>query len=49
MIEYVIGHVSDKELEILEKGTILAAQATEDILKNGVEITMNKYNKKGDF
>lgn len=44
MINYVIGHVSDEEYNILQKGVEIAAEAVEEILKNGADIAMNKFN-----
>lgn len=44
MINYVIGKVSQKEQEILQQGVEKAAKAVEEILKNGIDIAMNKFN-----
>lgn len=44
LINYVIGHIPDDEVKILDEGVSLAAQAVEEIIKNGVDIAMNKYN-----
>lgn len=44
LINYVIGHVPEKEYEELQKGVELAAEAIESILKIGLEKTMNLYN-----
>ena len=44
LINYVIGHVPEEEFEILQKGVKLAAESIEEILKNGIDIAMNKYN-----
>ncbi len=44
MINYVIGKVSKDEQEILQQGVKKATEAIEEILKNGVDIAMNKYN-----
>lgn len=44
LINYVIGHVPDEELEKLQTGVNAAAEAVEEIVKNGVDIAMNKYN-----
>ena len=44
LINYVIGHVPDAELEKLQTGVNAAAEAVEEIVKNGVDIAMNKYN-----
>ena len=44
MINYVIGKVPEDEQKILAQGTEKAAEAVEEILKNGVDIAMNKFN-----
>lgn len=44
LINYVIGHIPDEEVEKLEKGVNLAVDAVEEILKNGIDIAMNKFN-----
>ena len=44
MINYVLGHISDEEQQILKKGVDKAANAVEEIIKNGIDIAMNKYN-----
>ena len=43
-IDYVTGHVPKEEQEILAKGTKEAAEAVEEILRNGLERAMNKFN-----
>ena len=44
LINYVIGHIPEEELEILSKGVELATKAVEEIIKNGADIAMNKFN-----
>ena len=44
MINYVIGKVPEEEQKILQEGTKKAAEAVEEILKNGIDIAMNKFN-----
>lgn len=44
MINYVIGHVSDDEYKVLQVGVEIASEAVEEIIKNGVDIAMNKFN-----
>lgn len=44
MINYVIGKIPQEEQEILIQGAKKAAMAVEEILKNGIDIAMNKYN-----
>ena len=41
MINYVIGKVPQEEQEILQQGV---EKAVEEILKNGIDIAMNKFN-----
>lgn len=43
-INYVIGHIPDEEYEILQTGVKKASEAVEEIIKNGIDIAMNKYN-----
>ena len=44
LIEYVIGHIPSDEYKVLQEGAKKAADATCEILKNGIDIAMNKYN-----
>ncbi len=44
LIEYVIGAIPEEEKEKLEKGTDLAKEAVISIIKNGIDIAMNKFN-----
>ena len=44
MINYVIGKVPEEEQIILHQGVDKAANAVEEILKNGIDIAMNKFN-----
>ena len=44
MINYVIGKVPEDEQKILQEGTAKAAEAVEEIIKNGIDKAMNKYN-----
>lgn len=46
MINYVIGHIPEDEVKILDNGCELAKEAIVEILKNGVDSAMNKFNKK---
>ena len=43
-INYVIGPIPESEIKILDEGTTKGAEATIEILKIGVDNTMNKYN-----
>lgn len=44
VINYVLGHIPEEEYEILQNGIKEAATATIDIIKNGIDHAMNKYN-----
>lgn len=44
MIEYVIGAISEEDVLKLDQGTTLAKEAVVEILKNGIDIAMNKFN-----
>lgn len=48
MISYVIGYVSDEEMDEMQKGVEKAKDAIIEILNNGIDSAMNKYNKKKD-
>lgn len=44
MIEYVIGGIDEEEKKNLEVGVDLAKDAIIELLKNGIDSAMNKYN-----
>ena len=44
LIEYVIGYVPNDEYKSLQEGVKIAAKATCEIIKSGIDIAMNKYN-----
>lgn len=44
MIEYVIGAVSEEERKELDNGAEIAKNAIIEILKNGIDSAMNKFN-----
>jgi len=46
LINYVIGPVSKKETQILDEATSKAADAVIEIIENGIDAAMNKYNCK---
>lgn len=46
MITYVIGHVPEEEMKVLDEGTSIAQDAVIEIIKNGTEMAMNKFNKR---
>ena len=46
MINYVIGAIPEEEVKLLDKGTDLAKDAIIEMMKNGYDSAMNKFNKK---
>ena len=44
MIKYVIGNVSESDKKILDEAATIAKDAVIEILENGVDKAMNKYN-----
>ena len=48
MIAHVIGYIPEDEVKLLDEGTEKAKEAVLEILKNGIDSAMNKYNKKKD-
>ena len=44
MIAHVIGGISEEDKEVLEKGVNIAVEAVIEILKNNIDVAMNKYN-----
>ena len=46
LIEYVIGAIPEEEQIILSEGIEKAKNAVIEILKNGIDASMNKYNGK---
>ena len=43
-ISYVIGYIPEEEKKVLEEGVKKAEEAVIEILKNGLDSAMNKYN-----
>ena len=43
-INYVIGAIPEEEVKVLEEATTKAAEAMIEILKDGIDIAMNKFN-----
>ena len=43
-IDYVIGRIPKEEILQLDKSTDKALEAVSEILKNGIDIAMNKFN-----
>ena len=46
LIEYVIGAIPEEDKEPLEKGTELAKEAVVEIIKSGIDIAMNQFNRR---
>ena len=44
LIDYVIGYIPEEEKKVLDKGCEIAKNAVIEILKNGIDIAMNKIN-----
>ena len=44
LIQYVIGYVPNDEYKSLQEGVKVAAKATYEIIKSGIDIAMNKFN-----
>ena len=44
LIEYVLGAIDDENKKLLDRGTDLAKDAVIEIIKNGIDIAMNKFN-----
>lgn len=44
MINYVIGAIPEEEVKKLEEGTTKAKEAVIEILKNGIDYAMNRFN-----
>lgn len=43
-INYVIGAIPEEEIKELEKGVIKAKEAVIEMIKNGIDSAMNKFN-----
>lgn len=46
LADYVLGHFTQSERELMDKGAIDAVNAVEIILSEGIQKAMNSYNKK---
>ena len=46
LINYVIGKISKEEQELLEEGVEKAKEAVIEIIKNGIDSSMNHFNQK---
>jgi len=46
LADYVLGHFSDKEREIMDESIARAAEAVEVMIADGADAAMNQFNKK---
>jgi len=44
MVDFVLGHLNKEERKVLEDGMSRAADAVKDIVEQGVDFAMNRYN-----
>lgn len=44
LVDYVIGKISNTEIDDLNKGIEKATEALKELIKNGIDVAMNKYN-----
>ena len=44
LIEHVIGKITEEDIKKLKTGVDLATEAIIEIMKNGIDIAMNKFN-----
>jgi PTH1 family peptidyl-tRNA hydrolase len=44
LINYVLGYIPEDEQKVLQEGVETAEKAIEEIIKNGIDIAMNKFN-----
>lgn len=47
LADYVLGHFLKEEQKIIENAVANTAAAVEEIIANGADAAMNRYNKKG--
>lgn len=45
LVSYVIGYIDEENNKLLEQGIEKASQAVVEILKNGIDSAMNKFNR----
>ncbi|MEA4848809.1 MAG: aminoacyl-tRNA hydrolase [Clostridiaceae bacterium] len=46
LADYVLGRFSDKEIPLMEEAVKSSSLAIEEIIKNGINSAMNKYNRE---
>ena len=44
LLNYILTRIPDEEYKVLQEATQKAAEAVVEILKNGIDIAMNKFN-----
>lgn len=44
LVEYVIGHINQEDIELLEDGIDLAVKAVDTIISENIDVAMNMYN-----
>ncbi len=44
LLNYILTKIPDEEYKVLQKAIYNAANSVEEIIKNGIDIAMNKYN-----
>ena len=44
LLNYILTRIPDEEYKVLESATKVAAEAISEIIKNGIDTAMNKYN-----
>lgn len=44
LMEHVIGAIEEEDMQPLKEGIETASLAVTEIMKNGIDIAMNKYN-----
>lgn len=44
LLNFILTKISDEDYKVLEEAIKNAAKSIEEILKNGIDIAMNKYN-----
>lgn len=47
LADYVLGRFTKEEIPVMEDAIIRASKAAEEIIKNGAQSAMNKYNAAG--
>lgn len=44
LLNYILTRIPDEDYKVLQNSTQYAAEAVEEIIKNGIDSAMNKYN-----